>query len=89
MYGLAGWSKATFTNPFTLIIFIQDGVYNKVSKLQIASDSSILAVRVLEKTPNQKFHISTILSQNGKINFCNTIVPLQSLPMLRDQIKNY
>lgn len=84
MYELPGWFKATFINPFTLIIFIKDGVYNKSSKLQTVSDSSIPAVRVLEKTSNRKFHISTILPQNGKINFCNTIVPLQSLLMLRD-----
>ena len=84
MYELPGWSKTTFINPFTLIIFIKDGMHNKGSKLQTVDNSSILVARGLEKTWNRKFHISTILSQNGKINFCNTIVPLQSLLMLRD-----
>lgn len=50
MYELPGRSKTTFINPFTLIIFIKNRVHNKGAKLQTVDDSSILVVRVLEKT---------------------------------------
>lgn len=49
MYELPGWSKTTYVSPFTLIIFIKDGVHNKGSKLQTVGNSSILVVRALEK----------------------------------------
>lgn len=47
---LPGWSKTTFINPFTLIIFIKDGVHNKGSKLKTVGDPSIPVLRVPEKT---------------------------------------
>lgn len=72
MYELPGWSKTTFINPFTLIIFIKNGVHNKGSKLQTIGDSSILVVRV-KKHEIENFTLAQFYPKMAKLIFATQL----------------